>query len=150
MIKRFKKIKISRNNKAKAFDLPSPKKEGDVGYDLCVSEKMVIPAHSELPTKIPTGIKLKLPRGIFAFIVGRSSTSTKLGIDVHTSTIDNGFTGELCIMCYNRTSAPICIEVGTRLAQLILLPMHIFPTVEVDILPKTKRGETGFGSTDMN
>ena len=68
-------------------------------------------------------------------------------LDVVNGVIDNGYTGELFACCWNRTGKDIKVEKGTRLAQFVLLPMFVPGIKEVDALPQTQRGDTGFGSS---
>lgn len=138
---------IMRNEDVKDLPLPMPVKQGDVGYDLYCSEEVVIPAKNMMPIDIPTGIRIKLPEGVWALIINRSSTPRKMGIEVVPGVIDNGYTGELFACCFNRTDEDIKVERGDRLAQFILMPAIVLPMEEVDELPATARGDTGFGST---
>ena len=48
---------------------------------------------------------------------------------------------------YNHTDEPFVVEPGDRIAQLVLLPVHIPEIEECDELGETSRGEGGFGST---
>lgn len=127
-----------------------PQKDGDVGYDLIVSENTFIPpfgADDGKATIVPSNAHIKIPDGYYAQIVGRSSAANKKGILVHTATIDNGYTGQLFACCWNMSAEPKTALKGERLAQVIFLPIHTPPMEEVNELPATSRGETGFGST---
>jgi dUTP pyrophosphatase len=141
-------ILIKRTEEAKQFPLPSPKKAGDVGFDLYTVEETILPSHSSLPTDIPTGVSIKLPEGTWGLVINRSSSPRKLGIEVVPGVIDNGYTGELFACCFNRTGQDIKVEKGTRIAQFIVLPALVPTLEEVDTLPETERGSTGFGSTN--
>ena len=141
------KILMKRTDAAKEFDIPQPKKKGDVGYDIYVVEDTFIPAHSGKPTDISTGIKIKLPKDTWALIINRSATPRKLGIEIVPGVIDNGYTGELYACAYNRNDYDTTIKAGSRLAQFILFPVITPKVEEVEDLPETERGETGFGST---
>lgn len=137
---------IKRELTALEFPLPSPKKAGDVGFDLHCVEDTVLPARSATPVNIPSGIAVKLPRGHWADIRSRSSTGRR-GIEVVACVIDEGYTGPLYACCYNRTDADIVVPRGERLAQFVLHKSAVPPVLEVDTLPETERGATGFGST---
>ena len=124
-----------------------PQMDGDVGYDLVTSEEATI---QPLPSKaqlIRAGVHIKIPEGYFAKVVGRSSAANKYGLLVHTATIDNGYTGEMFVCCWNMTGEPVIIKKGTRLAQVIFLPITLFTMEEVEELPDTERSQAGFGST---
>lgn len=142
------KVLISRSEEAKKFALPQPKKDGDVGYDLPTCRDTIVPAHNTLAVDIPTGIKIKIPSGHWALVTGRSGALRKSGLDIKAGVIDNGYTGELFACCYNRTNEDILVKAGTCLVQFVVFSA-IAPTAkEVDVLPDTERGSTGFGSTD--
>lgn len=142
-------ILIKRTKEAKEFPLPGPKKEGDVGFDLYVTKQMTIHAHNPMPIDVPSGMRIKLPEGTWGLVINRSSTPRKMGIEIVPGLIDNGYTGELFACCFNRTDEDIRIPVGARLAQFVVLPALVPEVKEVEDLPETLRGETGFGSTGI-
>jgi len=127
--------------------ISSPKKRGDVGYDLTVSEDTVIPPLPAMPVIVPAGVHIKIPEGHWCQIVGRSSAANKLGILVHTATIDEGYTGQLFACVWNLTGEPITVKKGTRLGQVVFYKICTPDMEHVHELPDTERGETGFGST---
>lgn len=121
-----------------------PAKEGDVGYNLISNHEAVIPMNEVV--NIHTGVKVKIPAGYWGMITARSSAVFKHKILVLPGVIDNGYTGELMVACAAIEKHRI-IPAGTSIAQLILFPI-ITPDIEiVEELPKTERGESGFGST---
>ena len=139
---------VWRSPEAKRISpLFAPKKEGDVGYDLPTCRDTIVLAHNEAAIDVPTGIKVKIPEGFWGLVTGRSGALRKSGLSIKAGVIDNGFTGELLACCYNRTDTDILVSAGTKLVQLVLLPLCVFKTREVDVLPATDRGESGFGST---
>lgn len=137
---------IKRDDPAKVYDLPTPKKAGDVGYDLTVVARTVIPRAGNAAVHVPSGLAMKLPKGHWAEIRPRSSAA-KRGIIVVPCVIDEGYTGPLYAQAYNITELPIVVEVGERIAQVVLHRSSVPKTIEVDVLPETERGATGFGST---
>lgn len=137
---------IKREDSAKEFPLSSPKKPGDVGYDLYCVEDVVLPARSQTPINVPSGVAVKLPRGHWGDIRSRSSTGRR-GIEVVACVIDEGYTGPLYACCYNRTDVDITVKRGERLAQFVVHKSAVPSVLEVDVLPETERGVTGFGST---
>lgn len=126
-------------------DIDAPKKPGDVGYDLRASRNIRIAPKSG-PVYVPTGVKIKAPDNMWSRIVARSSTIRR-GIIVGEGVIDNGYTGELLVACFNFSDELVEFRQGDRVAQLIFCPV-LTPTIEfVDELPVTERGASGFGST---
>ena len=134
------------------LDILPPQRPTDVGYDLVVSQETHLPPFGSAgggATTVPSAVKMKIPTGYYAQIVGRSSAANKRGVLVHTATIDPGYTGQLFACCWNMTNEVKLIKKGERLAQVVFLPTHTPPLEEVIKLPITERGEDGFGSTGL-
>lgn len=128
----------------------NPQHEGDAGGDLVVSEDTTIPPFGHLPVSVPCSFAAKLPEGCWAEIRPRSSTSSKLGVMVHQSCMDNGYTGGWFVVCNSLLQDSVTVKKGTRLAQCVLHPLYPLVTKQVDELPSTPRGVSGFGSTGLN
>jgi len=123
-----------------------PKKKGDVGYDLVSNDQYTIRTTEVCIVK--TGVKLKLPDGVWGMIVARSSAIFTHQVHVMGGIIDNGYTGELTVPCI-AVNKQIIITKGTCLGQLVLFSA-VTPEIEiVTKLPETERGESGFGSTSQ-
>lgn len=129
-----------------------PAKPGDVGYDLkaWVESGDTITIEPQSMINIRTGVYVKLPEGYWGDIRPRSSTFAKRKLFVMGGTIDEGYTGELSVFIWNPTPDPNPVHNEDRLAQLVI-HQRIVPEIEiVGELPKTVRGESGFGSTDLS
>jgi dUTP pyrophosphatase len=98
---------------------------------------------------IPTGLAIALPVGFEAQIRPRSGLAIKNGITVLNSpgTIDADYRGEIGVILINLSDINFTIERGMRIAQMIISPVISINWEEMDILPKTSRGASGFGST---
>jgi dUTP pyrophosphatase len=131
---------------AGAAGISAPALEGDVGYDLRAARDAVVPCATKGPTYIPTGVRVKAPEGVWTRIVGRSST-TRRGLLVVEGIIDNAYTGELLVACFNFAGEDVHVKAGDRLAQLICCPVITPKLALVEELPETARGDKGFGST---
>lgn len=96
----------------------------------------------------PTDIKIELPKGHWASIEARSSTSEQ-SLIVPKGVIDEGYRGELFAQLINVGKTPVTIHHGDRLIQLILHERVVekFEVEDVDRLSESERGETGFGSS---
>lgn len=131
---------------------PQPKQptkayEGDAGYDLYASRGCLI-----MPGKyidVHTDVKIALPDSLWCRIVARSS-SARQGLMVQEGIIDTGYRGEMFFGVWNMTRDIFKVEVGMRLAQMILMP-HVNPLLarwgQVENLPVSERGAKGFGSS---
>jgi len=141
------KIKYKKFDK----DLPSPeyKTGGAVGFDLYSREEAKIsPGEVVL---IPLNIAIEIPRGYTVFLTNRSSTY-KLGITCANGLGigDNDFCGdndEWRFPALNFTNKPVKIERGTRIAQMVILPVEVVNLDEVEKLGDKDRG--GFGTTGV-
>jgi len=129
--------------------MPTRNHLGDAGYDLYVSESVVIwPSEFR---DVDCGMRLQLPDGYWARITGRSSTLRKRGLLVNEAVIDNGYVGPIYTGIWNLSRTPVKVAAGERLAQLILHPIVTAPVVRVldptELVSRDGRGDGGFGST---
>jgi len=121
----------------------------DAGFDLYCDGEMTIPPHSFVD--VPLGIAIKVPEGTWGLLTGRSSTLRKHGLMVAQGVIDCGYTGPLFAGVWNMTDQPVKVEHGMRLVQYILMTNASLDVdaQQVDELPKTDRGASGFGSSGV-
>lgn len=129
--------------------IPTRGSEQAAGYDLyaCIDKKMEIASHETV--KVPTGLAIKIPKEYFGAIFARSGLSSKKGLRPANCVgiIDADYTGECLVMLHNDTNNVQIIEPYDRIAQLVIMPFLTVSFFEVNELPKTKRGDEGFGST---
>jgi dUTP pyrophosphatase len=121
----------------------------DAGFDLYCDAEMVIEPSTFVD--VPLGVAIKVPEGTWGLLTARSSTLRKHGLMVAQGIIDCGYTGPLFAGVWNMTKEPVKIEHGMRLVQYILInnaSLNV-DAVEVDELPKTERGDSGFGSSGV-
>ena len=126
---------------------PSYAKAGDAGADLRSTKKLSIaPGAREL---VPTGVSIALPAGFVGLVHPRSGLALKHGVTVLNSpgTIDSGYRGEIMVTLYNSSSEVFNIEIGDRIAQLLIQSVEQAEFMAVDRLPDSDRGQAGFGST---
>lgn len=127
--------------------LPERAYQHDAGLDLTASYSITCYGGY---TDVPTGVAVGFPPEVWGLIMGRSSTTRKLGLLVTQAVIDPGFRGELFVGVFNPGSDPVKIEAGDRIGQLVLMPsMHEYQPEWVKELPEPAdgRGENGFGSS---
>lgn len=129
-----------------AANLVQGKYQGDAGLDLALSGDEHLDAGEY--RMLPTGIHVAIPDGYFGWITGRSSTWAKHRCHIKDAIIDSGYRGELMVGVTNgRPTTDIQFEAGTRLAQMILLPVFTGARLDVDVLPDHERGHAGYGSS---
>lgn len=131
-------------------EIPAYAHPGDAGADLHAAEALTIPPGRR--ATVGTGVSIALPDGYVAFVVPRSGLAAKRGITIVNSpgTVDAGYRGELRVTLLNTDlDEPFDIEVGDRIAQLIVMPVSRAEFIPVERLPGSHRGEGGFGSTGV-
>jgi dUTP pyrophosphatase len=128
--------------------LPRHAYTGDAGLDLSSCERVVLePGERAL---VPTGVAVAIPPGYAGYVQPRSGLANEHGITIVNSPglVDSGYRGELRIILLNTDrERSFEIEPGMRIAQLVLLPVPPVELRVVDELPKSERGERGFGSS---
>jgi len=129
----------------KTATLPTRTHSTDAGIDIYSNVKGRI-AGNTVGT-ISTGIAIEVPKGYFAKIFDRSGFSINNTLSVKAGVIDSGYRGEIKIIMANTGPYPLEIDTGTKIAQIVILPVPEFEIKEVKTLSKTKRGEKGFGSS---
>lgn len=121
---------------------------GDAGADLVSTEAFVLqPGERRL---VGTGLRIALPDGHVAFVVPRSGLAAKHGITIVNApgTVDSGYRGEVRVALLNTdASEPYEVQVGDRIAQLIVMPVPRVTYTRVEELPESVRGAGGFGSS---
>lgn len=144
------KLKILDGRLGREIPIPQYATKGSAGIDLraCLKEKLVVePGQTHL---IPTGMAIHIEDpSLAAIILPRSGLGHKHGIVLGNlvGLIDSDYQGELMVSCWNRGLLPFTIEIGERLAQLVLVPVVQAKFIHVDDFEQTERGSGGFGSS---
>ena len=137
----FKRIGIHN------LPLPQIATAGSAGYDLmsAVSQRLD-PGDRRL---IPTGFAVQLPVGLVGMVCSRSGLALKHGIFVLNAPgiIDSDYRGEIGVILMNMGENDFVINVGDRIAQLVVTPVVTLRAFEAQDLGDTARGGGGFGST---
>lgn len=130
--------------------LPEYATLGSAGLDLraCMSAPLTLaPGATEL---IPTGLALWVQDpGYAAMILPRSGLGHRHGVVLGNlvGLIDSDYQGQLMVSCWNRSSNAFTIEVGDRIAQLVVVPVSQPRFEIVQEFAATERGSGGFGHT---
>ncbi|NVK29370.1 MAG: dUTP diphosphatase [Gammaproteobacteria bacterium] len=135
------------------FPLPSYATEGSAGLDLrALPEKSIELAPGET-VLVPTGLSIYLADpGLAAMILPRSGLGHKHGIVLGNlvGLIDSDYQGQLMVSVWNRGQDYFTIEVGERIAQLVIVPVVQANFEQVEQYQQSERGAGGFGSTGRN
>lgn len=71
---------------------------------------------------IETGIKLDIPQGYYAQVIGRYSM-TNIGVYSGALTLDNSYKGPINILLDNKSRFDLPIDIGDPIAELMILPL---------------------------
>ena len=132
------------------FPLPHYATAGAAGLDLramCDAPLDLAPGGCEL---IPTGMAIHIADpGVTALVLPRSGLGHRHGIVLGNlvGLIDADYQGPLLVSCWNRGDTAFRIEVGERIAQLVLVPVLHAQLALVTEFAASARGHGGFGHT---
>jgi dUTP pyrophosphatase len=141
-------LKILDERLGEEFPLPDYATHGSAAMDLRAMLEVPLelaPGETEL---IPTGMAIHIedPQ-LAALILPRSGLGHKNGIVLGNlvGLIDSDYQGQLFVSCWNRGRDRFRIEVGERIAQLLLVPVVRAQFERVDEFDESHRGAGGFG-----
>ena len=142
-------IKVLIKKLNPAVKLPEYKTSGASGMDLIAFIEKSVSVKSKTSSIIPTGLSVAFQEKYEIQIRPRSGLASKNNITVLNTpgTIDSDYRGEIKVIIYNHGDDDFIINNGDRIAQMVLSPIIKMDLEEVKNLPKTIRGEGGFGST---
>ena len=149
MLKKIQ-VKLLDPRLGNEISLPRYTTVGAAGLDLraCLQSPLVLaPGQTEL---IPTGMAVYIADPKYAaLILPRSGLGHKHGIVLGNlvGLIDSDYQGQLFVSCWNRSDQHFTLEVGERVAQLIVVPVIQIEFEVVDEFLSSDRGHGGFGHT---
>ena len=121
----------------------------DLGYDVFALEGAVLAARATV--KLRTGIAVEArhpetgaPLGLL--VRDRSSMAAR-GLATTGGVIDAGYRGEVLIVMTNLGEAPVELQAGEKIAQMVPVPVLTGPVAEADSLEESYRAAKGFGSS---
>ena len=140
------KIKLLNkgNQEAPAYATPQ-----SAGMDLRANIEEPITINPMERVHIGTGLYIALPIGYEAQVRPRSGLALKHGITVLNTpgTIDADYRGEIKVLLVNLSKDPFTVNVGERIAQMVIARHEQGEFIVVDELDETERGEGGYGHT---
>jgi len=142
------KTKILDSRLGSEFELPTYSTKGSAGLDLRAMLNEDLTLKSGQTVLIPTGLAIYIEDNSLAgLILPRSGLGHKNGIVLGNlvGLIDSDYQGELMVSCWNRSLDDFKIEVGLRIAQLVLVPIVKASLEIVTDFNDTLRGSGGFG-----
>ncbi len=143
-------VKILDSRIGNEIPLPTYATAGSAGMDLRACLDTSITLQPKDTVLIPTGISIYIQDpGLAATILPRSGLGHKHGIVLGNlvGLIDSDYQGPLMVSLWNRGEQGFEINVGDRIAQLVIVPIVQTEFEIVKEFTATDRGEGGFGHT---
>lgn len=143
-------IKVLDDRIGTQFPMPTYATHGSAGMDLRAlieEDTLLKPGETLL---VPTGVAIHLEDDhLAAMIMPRSGLGHKHGIILGNTVglIDSDYQGQLMVSLWNRSQQNFKIEVGMRIAQLVIVPVVKAAFEIVSEFEQSARGEGGFGHT---
>lgn len=132
------------------YPLPQYATAGSAGIDLRAMLETATELKPGDTLLVPSGIAIYLADpGYAAVVLPRSGLGHKHGIVLGNlvGLIDSDYQGQLFVSVWNRGQTSFTINVGERIAQLVVVPVVQVQFDVVNEFVATQRGEGGFGSS---
>jgi coronin-1B/1C/6 len=130
-------------------DSRRPEKATDIsaGYDLFSANDVRLTPEKGF-TKVELQLSLAIPQGFYGQIASRSGLAYRSNVVAFPGVIDADYRGPVSVLL-RVIREEIFLEKHTRIAQLLILPHARATFQEEHCLPRTRRGQGGFGSTGL-
>ncbi|MEW8043264.1 MAG: dUTP diphosphatase [gamma proteobacterium symbiont of Phacoides pectinatus] len=141
-------LKVLDARLGEEFPLPDYATGGSAGMDLRAMLNQPLELQPGDTHLIPTGMAIHIEDPhLAAVILPRSGLGHKHGIVLGNlvGLIDSDYQGQLFVSCWNRGRDAFRIEIGERIAQLVILPVVKARFERVDDFSDSERGAGGFG-----
>ena len=137
------KVKLEHEN----AKVPTRATEHSNGYDIYAAEPARIAPGQRVA--VATGVKLEIPEGYVGMACPRSGRAIKDGLTLINppGIIDSDYRGEVKALLINHSQAPIYIQIGERVMQMVFVKTEEIDFEEVTELSDTQRGTGGLGHT---
>lgn len=144
-------LAASGDAQAQAMLMPKKGSEEAAGYDLVAANMSPLTLKPGERTLVPTGFAMAMRPGLEAQVRPRSGLAFKHGVTVLNApgTIDSDYRGEVKVILANQGQEDFVVTRGMRVAQMVIAQVCPVKASVVETLPKSMRGEGGFGSTGM-
>lgn len=143
-------LKILDPRLGTAFPLPDYATAQSAGMDLRAMLDAPLTLEPGDTALVPSGLAFHLSdAALCAVVLPRSGLGHKHGLVLGnlTGLIDADYQGPLMISLWNRGAAPVTVQPGDRVAQLVFLPIARARWNVVAAFDASERGDGGFGHT---
>ena len=140
----------------KTKKVKTPERNGkNAGIDLFVPSNFgVYRLYPGKQIKIPSGIRIKVPKGYCLIGFNKSGVSSKHGLIIGACVVDENYTGEIHIHLFNISKEIATIKSNQKIIQFVVLKPNYVEIEEIkneyDIFKEEdhlERGDGSFGST---
>jgi dUTP pyrophosphatase len=142
------RIQVAREGLV-SVPMPRYQTPGAAGMDLhaALTAPLTVPPMGRV--SVPTGLGVAIPRSFEGQVRPRSGLAVRTGLTVLNApgTIDSDYRGEVGVVLVNHGREPFVVRRGERIAQLVVAPVERIAWQEAPVLPESRRGTGGFGST---
>lgn len=131
-------------------ELPELATDGAAGADLrAIDAEVLKPGETKL---VKTGISAAIPKGYAGLVCSRSGLALKSSVFVLNAPgiVDSDYRGQWGVILHNAGSENFYVNVGDRIAQMVIIQTPKVFFHQVESLDATDRGAGGFGSTGKN
>ena len=138
---KVKKINVDAN-------VPTLSNKGDAGLDLQTMEPVTLLPGKRV--KLPTGLAMEIPEGMYGRIEPRSKLADKYGIDVLAGVVDATYRGEIQAVIINHGEDPVEFRKGDKIAQMVIKPTYSWLPLELTTqLSESERGSKGINDAEL-
>ncbi|AIZ77257.1 dUTPase [Parapoxvirus red deer/HL953] len=127
--------------------IPTRGSEQAAGYDLYSAYDYTLPPMGR--AVVLTDLQIHPPYGCYGRVAPRSGLAVNNFVDVGAGVVDPDFRGNLGVVLFNFGQETFVVRRGDRVAQLICECFCRPCIMEVEGMPSTTRGSSGFGSTGV-
>jgi dUTP pyrophosphatase len=123
----------------------------DLGYDVFALEGAVLIPHQTVRVRTGIAVEARHPEtdAPLGLLVRDRSSMAARGLATTAGVIDAGYRGEILIVMTNLGNAPVELNPGEKIAQMVPVPILTGQVREEETLEVSAREAKGFGSSGM-
>lgn len=121
----------------------------DLGYDIFSLDAVTLAPRQTLRLRTGIAVEARHPTtgAPLGLLVRDRSSMAARGLATTGGVIDSGYRGEILVVMTNLGDAPVELQAGEKIAQMVPVPVLTGPVGQVESLEDSARAEKGFGSS---